>query len=89
MRVESGRVGSGQEVLGDLMGRVGSVQEVFKYRGSGRVTLTPSDPRRSYLTREKPCAIYKLWTAERKYSPHPIFVFSCARVETAEMGWLN
>ena len=41
-RVGSGRVGSG---------RVGSGREVFKPRGSGRVTLTQSD------LGEKPCSI--------------------------------
>ena len=37
-RIGSGRVGSGG--VGNLTGRVESGQEVFEYRGSGRVTLT-------------------------------------------------
>ena len=44
-RVGSGRVGSGRVGSGRVgSGRVGSGQEVFKSRGSGRVTLTRPDP---------------------------------------------
>ena len=39
----SSRVGSGD--VRNLTGRVESGQEVFKSHGSGRVTLTQSDPR--------------------------------------------
>ena len=31
--------------VGNITGRVGSGQEAFKYQGSGRATLTRSDPR--------------------------------------------
>ena len=36
--------GAGQEICKKFAGRVGSGQEVFKYHGSGRVTLIRSDP---------------------------------------------
>ena len=51
--VEPGRVGSGR--VGS--GRVGSGQEIFKYHGSGRVTLIPIRPAIGELIREKPCYI--------------------------------
>ena len=39
--------------------RVGSVREVFKSHGSGRVILIPTRTARSYLTREKPCVFLR------------------------------
>ena len=39
------RVGPGQEVVRNLTGRNGSGQDVFESHGSGRITLTRSDPR--------------------------------------------
>ena len=52
------------------MGRVGSVKEVFEYHGSGRVTLTRSDPRRSDLTREKPEKGIPLWRGGMRVAPN-------------------